>query len=364
MPLIIPIFVIHQGCPHRCIYCNEEKAVGDYPPRITEAVFRETVYSYMRNSRERGEPAEIAFYGGNFTGMDREYQRYLLEMAGVFIKQALVAGVRVSTRPDYLDEKCLDFLQEFSVKTVEIGAQSLVDKVLCLSRRGHSPDDVRRAVGLLKRRGIKTGMHLMAGLPGDSVEGFAFTVRETIALRPDIVRIHPTLVLQGTELAEAFSRGDYKPLSMPEAIDTCKFALREFTAAGIPVIRLGLQTTPEMEKTGSIVAGPFHPSFRSLVEEAIFFDMAFSLLSKLDVKGREVAFTVSPRDVSSFRGHKNRNLQDIKKRFNLNGISLSVDPGQPRGELAIDLNGKKWQLMSPRKPRMSPPPSSRRPSRA
>lgn len=345
MPPIIPIFVIHQGCPHRCIYCNEEKAVGDHPPRITEAVFRETVYSYLRNSRERDEPAEIAFYGGNFTGMDREYQRELLEMAGVFIRQGLVRSVRVSTRPDCLDEECLDFLQEFSVKTVEIGAQSLADEVLRLSWRGHSSDDVRRAVGLLKRRGIKTGMHLMVGLPGDSTEGFAFTVNETIALRPDMVRIHPTLVLQDTGLAEAFYRGNYRPLSMPEAVAACKSALGEFTAAGIPVIRLGLQTTPELEKAGSIVAGPFHPAFRSLVEEAIFFDMASSLLSGMEVRGREITFFISPRDISDFRGQKNRNIEAIKGLFALSNIFLSVDPRQPTGVLAIlDLESKKWQL--------------------
>jgi histone acetyltransferase (RNA polymerase elongator complex component) len=344
MPLIIPIFIVHKGCPHRCIYCNEEKAAGDYPSRITEAYFRETVYSYLRNSRKRDEPFEIAFYGGNFTGMDREYQAELLNMAGAFIRQGLASGVRISTRPDYLDEDRLDFLSEFSVKTVEIGAQSLVDEVLLLSGRGHSSSDVRRAVGLLKKRGFKTGVHLMAGLPGDSAGGFAFSVLETIALRPDTVRIHPTLVFQGTELAEAFYRGDYRPLSMTEAVAAGKFALMEFGAAGIPVIRLGLQTTPEMEKAGSVVAGPFHPSFRSLVEEAVFFDMASFLLSGIDVKDREVAFIVHPLDVSRFRGQKNGNIMALKRRFAPRNISLSPASGQPEGSLILVLDGEERQI--------------------
>ena len=344
MPLIIPMFIVHQGCPHRCIYCNEEKAVGDYPARITEASLRETVYSYLRNSRGKKGPVQIAFYGGNFTGMDRDYQRELLEMAGTFIRQGQAGGIRISARPDGIDETCLDFLESFSVKTVEIGAQSMVDDVLRLSRRGHTAADVRRAVGLLKRRGFETGMHLMAGLPGDSAAGFACTVEETIALRPDTVRVHPTLIFSGTELAELFYRGEYRPLTMPEAIAAGKYALNKFTAAGITVIRLGLQTTPEMEKAGSIVAGPFHPAFRALVEEAIFFDMAAFLLAGLDVSGREVTFFVSPHDSSSFRGQKNGNLRAIKRQFSLKQLQVAVAAEQPRGALAVDLEGKRWRL--------------------
>ncbi|MDO8784793.1 MAG: radical SAM protein, partial [Syntrophales bacterium] len=333
----------HQGCPHRCVYCNEEKAVGDYPPRITEPFFRETVSTCLGNSRRKKGPVQIAFYGGNFTGIDREYQRELLEMAGTFIRQGLVESVRISTRPDCIDEACLDFLEEFSVKTVEIGAQSMVDDVLRRAHRGHTSSDIRHAVQLLKRRGFETGVHLMAGLPGDSFEGFAFSVRETIALQPHTVRIHPTLVFSGTGLAEAFHRGDYQPLTMPEAIAACTYALNKFTAAGIPVIRLGLQTTPEMEKAGSIVAGPFHPAFRSLVEEAIYFDRVSRLLSPLDVRDKELTFVLFPGDISRFRGQKNRNLQAIQKQFCLKSLSLSSDPDQPRGSLTVVSEGKQWR---------------------
>lgn len=344
MPLIIPLFILHQGCPHRCSYCNEEKAVGDYPPLITDTFFRETVHAFLRSRRTGKGPVQIAFYGGNFTGLDRGYQRELLERAGIFIKQGLVESIRISTRPDYLDEENLDFLQQFFVKTVEIGAQSLVDEVLRRSRRGHTSTDVRRAVGLLKRRGFETGMHLMVGLPGDSLAGFAFTVDETIALHPDMVRLHPTLVFSGTELAESFSCGAYLPLTMPEAVSACKYALGKFAAAGIPVIRLGLQTTPEMERKGSIIAGPYHPSFRALVEEALFFDMASLLLSGLNVKGRDITFFLSPRDVSSFRGQRNKNVQAIQKQFGPATISLAVDHEQQRGVLTVLMDGKNWQL--------------------
>ncbi|MDP2268283.1 MAG: radical SAM protein, partial [Deltaproteobacteria bacterium] len=258
--------------------------------------------------------------------------------------QGLVESIRISTRPDYIEAEGLDLLKKFNVRTVEIGAQSLADAVLCLSRRGHSAADVCQAIELLKGRSFETGIHLMVGLPGDSPAGFGRTVAATIALAPHTVRIHPTLVLAGTELADMWARGAYQPLSMAEAITACKDALSKFAAAGIPVIRLGLQTTPAMEKTGSIVAGPYHPAFRSLVDEAIFFDLAARLLHRLNMKGGEAAFCLSPSDVSSFRGPQNRNLQAIKEKSFLSSVVLTVDPHQARGCLTVTAAGKTGRL--------------------
>ncbi len=333
MPVIIPIFIVNEGCPHRCLYCCEETAAGPAPPAITEAYLRETILSTLKKNRR--EPVQIAFYGGNFTGLGRERQQELLEMAGIFIREGLAESIRISTRPDYIFSEDLDFLEKFHVRTVEIGAQSLVDEVLGLSRRGHTAAQVRQAVYLLKKQGFETGIHLMAGLPGDSPEGFAYSVEETIALRPHLARVHPTLVFAGTELASLWAQGNYRPLSMVEAIAAGKLALAKFAAAGIPVIRLGLQTTAEMEKPGRIAAGPYHPSFRSLVEEALFFDRAAALLSGGEVRGKEIVFSLSPRDISSFRGQNNSNIRSIKQRFGLKELTLAVDPRQSRGSLIL-----------------------------
>lgn len=342
MQLIIPIFVTHQGCPYRCIFCNQEKTAEPYTTqRITRDIFEEAVFAYLRHTKRRADRIQVAFYGGNFTGIEEDYQLELLGFARSFIKRGLVDAVRISTRPDYINEKSLDMLERFGVTTVEIGAQSMDDEVLNLSRRGHSSADVRGAAEMLRKRGFETGIHLMAGLPGDNRERFAFTVAETIALCPDMVRIHPTLVFQGTALAKAFQEGDYIPMSMPDAIEACKFALLKFAGARIPVIRLGLQVTSEMITEGSIIAGPFHPAFRSLVEEAVFFDMASLLLSSSPAKNREVSFFLAPKDISSFRGQKNGNIQRLKNLFGLAGISVSGDPAQERGSLAMMVNGKK-----------------------
>jgi histone acetyltransferase (RNA polymerase elongator complex component) len=341
--MIIPFFIPYKGCPNRCIFCNAYKIAGNYHDRITEHNFRETVLECIGNSTRKREHVQIAFYGSNFTGMNRNYQAELLGYANQFIAAGQVHDVRISTRPDNIDNECLDLLEQFSVTTVEIGAQSLVDEVLSLSNRGHSSTDVKNAMETLKNRGFKTGIHLMVGLPGDNRIRFEYTIHETIALKPDMVRIHPTLVFQDTDLAENFFKRKYTPLTLSEAIDLCKYSLRQFEEANIPVIRLGLQTNWEMEQMGAIIAGPYHPAFRSLVEESLFFDMASALLAKWHVSDKHVLFSVPPHDASSFRGQRNRNMHRLKELYSLKSINVCVDPDQARRTIAITVDGKKTE---------------------
>ncbi len=317
------------------------KTAGSLSERINEDTFRKTVQAYLSHPKRKTNGAEIAFYGGNFTGMAADYQVELLGFATPFIEGRDVHSIRISTRPDAIAEKTLDVLKKFRVTTVEIGAQSMVDEVLDFSRRGHTSLDVTAAVEMLKERGFKTGIHLMAGLPGDSRSGFEQTIVKTIALKPDMVRIHPTIVLQDTELAELFLNGSYRPLGMPDAIDMCKYALRRFGEADIPVIRVGLQTTREMEATGSVIAGPYHPAFRSLVEESIFFDTASAILADRNISEQEVIFSLSPNDVSFFLGQYNKNVQTLKDLYKLTKINIIIDPVQERGSLALIVNGTK-----------------------
>lgn len=341
--LIIPIFIGNRGCPNRCVFCNEKKTAGDFPDKITESIFRETLFGYINKTRQKPDRIQIAFYGGNFTGIDKSYQADLLGFAKPFVEEGLIASVRISTRPDYIDSETLDLLEKFHVGTVEIGAQSMVDEVLDLAGRGHSSSDVRNAVRILKDRGFETGVHLMAGLPGDGREKFKYTVDEIIALRPDMVRIHPTIVFKDTAMAESYRHYNYIPMTMSDAIDYCKYALIRFEEAGIPVIRLGLQTTREMEEEGSIIAGPFHPAFRSLVEGGIFLDMASSLMELTQTKSKEVTFTLSPKDVSSFRNLKNQNISILKRRFNPGKISVKTDSLQKRRTLVMTVCGKTYK---------------------
>ena len=355
--MIIPFFLMNRGCPQRCIFCNERLTAGSRPGRITEEAFSANVRAHLGKagrSRASGQrPPQIAFYGGTFTGMERPEQRRLLDLSRPFLQDGRVDGIRISTRPGGIDAEYLDDLKASGVKTVEVGAQSLDDRVLLSARRGHTEADVSRTIRLLKEKNLETGIHLMAGLPGDSPKRFAATVRKTIDLRPDMVRIHPTLILKDTPLAEIFQRGEYIPLSLPEAIDLCKDALKTFAGAGIPVIRLGLQTTREMEEPGAVVGGPFHPAFRSLVEAALFLEMAVTLLSyvggndgnpefSLLRNGSAVPrFAVSPADISGLRGQKNENMASLKKRFHLQQIDIQSDVHLPRQTLVLTVNGKR-----------------------
>jgi histone acetyltransferase (RNA polymerase elongator complex component) len=332
-PLIIPIFVIYGGCPNRCVFCNERITAGNYPDRLTEDTIRNICDRHLKNSERKFD--QIAFYGGNFTGIDRDYQIELLDIAQSYVNAGMVNSIRISTRPDYIDDNRLELLTRYSVSTVEIGAQSMVDEVLSLSGRGHSSEDVRAAVRLLKKKGIETGVHLMVGLPGDTRERFEYTVEEIIRIRPDTLRIHPTIVFKDTLLAKSYLEGEYWPLTLDDAVDLCKHALLRFQKADIPVIRLGLHTTKEMETDHNIIAGPFHPAFRSLVEGAIFLDMASDLLKSAELKDKDIVFSVAPKDVSNLRGMKNRNIKILKESFNLTEIQVRENTMQERWSLRI-----------------------------
>jgi len=341
-PLIIPIFVIYKGCPHRCLYCNERITAGAYPDSITEEHVRHTVDGHLKTAAPGRDRREIAFYGGNFTGMDPDYQRKLLRLARSYVEDGLVQSIRISTRPDYIDEARTELLRNYGVTTVEIGAQSMVDDVLRRSQRGHTADDVRRSVRLLKESGFETGIHLMAGLPGDTRRGFMYTIEETVKMKPHTVRIHPTLVLKDTELEEIFLRGTYRPLSLDEAVRLCRDACIRLRSADISVIRLGLHISEEMGTEGSVVAGPIHPAFGTLVEASLFLRMASQLLDEAHRPEGPITFSVSSRDVSCIRGLRNSNLSILRDRFCLPDIRIVQDPLQARETLILTVPGKTY----------------------
>jgi histone acetyltransferase (RNA polymerase elongator complex component) len=340
--VIIPIFVVYKGCPNRCIYCNERITAGNHPERISEDLFHETVSSHLESAGLRRHHIQIAFYGGNFTGIERGYQEKLLELAERYVKKGSVNSIRISTRPDYIDGERIDLLKRYSVKTVEIGAQSMNDDVLYRSKRGHSASDVRHALVLLKENGFETGVHLMAGLPGDTRDGFYQSVEEIIKLRPDTVRVHPTIVFKDTPLAKAYIKGEYRPLTMDEAVELCEYSFLRFKKEGINLIRLGLQHTHEMEASDNIVAGPYHPAFRSLVEGNIFLKMAIHLFGQTDKDTEEATFSLAPKDVSNFRGMRNGNIKTLKERFRSSEIMIREYPEQDRGLLVLTANGKRY----------------------
>ena len=346
--LIIPIFIMNNGCPHRCIFCNQKITAGNFSPRITKKFFDAEVNSYLAWNKDKSRKVEIAFYGGSFTGVAPDYQEELLVRANSFIQDGLVDSIRISTRPDYISESSLPLLKKYGVTTVEIGAQSFIDEVLLFAQRGHNADSIARAMTFLKGNGFRTGLHLMAGLPKDTKERFVYSIDKTIELHPDTVRIHPVIVFGGTALAEEFQKGKYKPLELSEAVELCRLAWEKLSTAGIRVIRMGVQLTPEMEKKGAVLAGPAHPGFGSLVLSSIFYDYTKKLLEKVPPDTGEIRFTLSIRDISSFRGMNNMNISAIKKLYPRTNLIVESVSGQSRGKICLAADsGKSFNLKIP-----------------
>lgn len=273
----------------------------------------------------------MAFYGGSFTALPLSLQAELLEAVRPFLETGRVHSVRLSTRPDALDEEVLGLLGRSGVKTVELGVQSLDAKVLKLSRRGYEPEVVPRALRLLKGAGFEVGVQLMLGLPGDTPQKFLQTVEETLGLRPHFVRLYPTLVIKGTVLERWFHRGLYRPLELEEAVQLAAEAVKAFEGAGIEVVRMGLQVTEELQQ--SLVAGPYHPAFGQLVRSRLLYERARALLERGNL--RKARFRVAAADLASFYGQHRQNWWKLKEEFALEELSAVPDPSLRRGELRL-----------------------------
>ena len=263
------------------------------------------------------QPVHIAFYGGSFTALPREMQMQYLHAVQPFLQTGLIHSIRLSTRPDYITKEVLVLLRQYHVQTVELGVQSMNDDVLSRSGRGHTQSDTINAVSLLKEEGFTIGLQLMLGLPGDSEKTLIETVKSVIKMQPDFVRLYPLLVIHGTPLEKLLIDGYYVPLSLDEAVLLCHKALMQFDEAEIPVTRIGLQPTEALERPGVIIAGPYHPAFRQIVESSILLDKMRTALRKRLVQTDIAVFTVHEKDFNAAIGQHRSNVIKLKKEFGL-----------------------------------------------
>jgi len=330
-PLIIPVFLPAMGCHERCLFCNQKTSCEGLPSPSSVRNFIETSLNKFPCQKKFREK-QIAFYGGSFTAIHRDDQVCYLKEVQPFLASGLIHSIRISTRPDALDEETLFLLKEYSVKTVEIGVQSMIDEVLLLARRGYSAADTVDAVSRLKDKKFEVGLQLMIGLPGDTYNRFLQTLDQIIELKPDFVRIHPTLVLKGAPLENLWRAGEYSPLSLDEAIQWLKKGILNLERSSISVARIGLQPTDELER--DYLAGPYHPALHQLIDSAIFFDMATSLLQVSQKNGRAL-FLCHPKEVSNLRGQKNENILKLKKHFKLSEVLIEARQELPRGFLGL-----------------------------
>lgn len=309
----ISIFVPHIGCPNMCSFCNQRHITGIcWAPHASDVI--DAVRKATTSKNYDPETTEIAFFGGSFTAINRNYMVELLKTASVFVNNGLVSGIRVSTRPDAIDDEILQILKSFGVTSIELGAQSLNDKVLRANNRGHTARDVKRASELIKEYGFSLGLQMMTGLYRDNDDHAIKTAEEIIELRPDTVRIYPTIVLKDTDLAALYSDNKYKPQTLEDAVSLCAKLLIMFHNADINVIRLGLHS---IEKE-AYMAGPWHPAFSELCQSKIFLQKALEILS---VQGKYTIY-VNKSSVSKMIGQGRSNIEHLKKR----GFDCSVKP--------------------------------------
>ena len=283
------------------------------------------IAAYRGTAGERD--IEVAFFGGTFTSLPFRLQERLLAPLQPLLEKGDLVAVRVSTRPDAVDQNSAEFLMARGVRTVELGIQSLDDTVLALAGRGHSAQDAENACRILSGAGFRVGLQLMPGLPGDSPAKALATLRRAIGLGPCFLRIYPALVIAGTGLERLYRAGDYTPMSLPEAVSLCKVMLHEALRASVPVVRIGLQATEELQLQpgGAVIAGPYHPAFRQLVEAELFFDLMTKLATEF-LPNHKVILSSAPSRVSDVAGQRRANVRRLRRTQGVEIAAIKTDP--------------------------------------
>lgn len=335
---IIPIFVPHLGCPNDCVFCNQ-KSISGQTKQVTKEDVKNIIEEHLKYIKKDSK-VEVAFFGGSFTGIEEEKQEELLSAAYEYVKQKKVDSIRISTRPDYIDKKILKRLKKYKVKTIELGVQSANDYILKKAGRGHTFEDVVKASKLIRWYGFELGHQMMVGLPESTTVDEINTAKQLIKLKPKMVRIYPVLVIKNTKLEKDYQEGKYKPLTVTQAVEICKELVKLFVKKHIEVIRIGLQptdtiTNPEEEKS-EVVAGPFHPAFRQLVESGMWYDVIVEKIKQLNTKVKEVVVTVNPADVNNVIGQRKDNINNLRDVYDVNLI-VKADEKIKQGKSKIEI---------------------------
>ncbi|MDO4581978.1 MAG: radical SAM protein [Bacillota bacterium] len=330
---ILPFFLPMSGCPFQCIYCDQVAISGESGKPTPQQVAAQAA------AFDGGTDAELAFYGGTFTALPVSEQDAYLQAAGAALSEGRIGGIRISTRPDCIDEPALTRLREQGVRTVELGIQSFDDEVLRRSGRGYTAQTAIEACRAVKDMGLRLGVQMMTGLPGDDRDKALATARRTVALDADMARIYPLLVLRDTPLARLWERGGYQPQTTDDAAELCAELLAVFTAAELPVIRIGLNAGADVEQ--ALLAGPYHPAFGAIVKTALKRRQIEYLL---DGAGREQAAIIGfPReDTPLVFGQDRRNMLYLGRAYPY--LALMPLPDLAPGEISLTADEKTVKL--------------------
>ncbi len=318
---IIPIFVPHIGCPNDCVFCNQRRITGQNNVVANKEYVHNIVEKYIKTI-DSDTYTEIAFFGGSFTAIDMRVQEELLSVAKYYKDLNIVNSIRCSTRPDAINDNILELQKKYGMDIIELGIQSLDDEVLKLSNRGHTRKHSIEASRLIKEHGFTLGHQIMPGLPGSNREKDIKTCIDSISMHPDIVRIYPTLTIKDTQLFDMYEDGTYKPLTLEEAIEITAHIYSLYAINNINVIRIGLQNTDSINEDEDVKAGPFHPAFRQLVEERIYYFALFSKLRNMNLVNKSIEICAPDNLISNLAGQKKANISKLKKELSIKQISF------------------------------------------
>jgi len=333
-PYVIPLFIPHAGCPHRCIFCNQHSTTAARSSVPSEAQIRQTVDQYLGFRSHRRHSTEIAFFGGNFLGLDAEIIDHLMMAVAPYVDRGAVDGIRFSTRPDTIDTHRLDRITAFPVTTIELGVQSMNDAVLKASHRGHTARQTECAVALLKARPYRIGLQMMLGLPMDTPERAIASGERIAALKPDAVRIYPALVLAESPLERLYRNGSYLPWDLETAVRVSARLVARFEKNGIPVIRMGLQATDALVSAGGVF-------------NALWFNCIEKALEHTTPGPDRLIIEVHPQCISQVRGQRNSNVKRLQQQFNLQHVNVVPNRSLPRN--TVQIGGRRWRCVSNRR---------------
>ena len=315
----IPIFIPHKGCPNSCIFCNQKKISGQIK-NVDVSDVDNIIKTYLSYYKDLSKKIEIAFFGGSFTGIDINLQIDYLKVAKKYIDNGEVNSIRLSTRPDYISEEILVMLKEYGVDTIELGVQSMDDKILSIAKRGHTSQDVIRASKLIKKYNIRLGHQIMIGLPNSTMETEIYTIKECLKLKPTQLRIYPVYVIEDSELYDMYNSREYTPLSIAEAVKRCVAVVKECQSENVAIIRLGLQSTSEITSSNSNIFGPVCDNFAEYVISAIIREHIEKYLKKdqnediiVHVPRKYVSVTVGPKKINKIYFENKYNVRYIVK---------------------------------------------------
>lgn len=321
---IIPIFIPHRGCKNECVFCNQRKISGEMRDVTPEDV-RNEIDKFLKLYKDDKRDKQIAFFGGSFTGIDISLQEEYLKVANEYISKGLVKNIRISTRPDYIDENILEFLKKYNVEVIELGVQSMSDEVLLASKRGHTAEDVIKASKLIKSFGFTLGHQIMIGLPKSTYDTEIYTIEQVISLKPSILRIYPVYVLKDSKLYDMAVSHEYTPLTLDEAVYRTAKVYKYCIKAKINVIRIGLQTTEEINSKNVDILGPVCDNYRERILSHISKEKIDMLLkSRRKLKGKNVQIVLSKAghkynaQVNYIMGQNKDNVKYFNEKYNVN----------------------------------------------